>query len=1078
MISPAVRRALRASSLLLLPLLAASTAQAQGAKKNVPTTSVADTDHEQERAEWFLHGRTIPGKSAAELRHRAYQAKMQARTARLALARAAQPGAQPCQRPTSGWTPLGPVPLASDATGTGFQDYHQVAGRATAVAIDPADPTGNTIYIGGAQGGVWKSTNAAASIANNVTWSAVTDNQATLSIGSIAIQPGNSNPANSVILVGSGEADNSADSYFGLGILRSANGGNSWTLVSTANAGALSFSGLGGTRMAFDTASGQTSTVVAAMAASSEGEVSGALTSNTYRGLYTSTDAGQTWTYNSLFSGGTAEATSATSVVYNAAAGLFFAALRYHGFYSSPDGVTWTALANQPGTPSLLNAAACPSNYVTTCPIYRAEITVVPGRNEMYVWFVSLDSNDNPVDQGIWQTKNSGASWTQISDSGITNCGDVSGCGVEQGFYNLALSAVPNGTATDLYAGAINLYKCSISSLNPTCATTPFLNLTHVYGCDPLSALAHVHPDQHAIAYTIPTSGSDLMYFANDGGIYRALNGYTGLTTGSCSGTNQFDDLNQNLGSMTQFVSFSQHPTDPNTIFGGTQDNGSPATATATTSSAWGNILSGDGGYGALDPNTGNWFASNPDTGSGSLGIQQCSSGISCNDSDFTTVISSADVGGDDGAFYFPYILDPQSTSSLLVGTCRVWQGPRSGGAFTPLSLNFETFGTGTCAGNEVNVIRSLAAGGPTNANGSEVIYSTTDGPGLNNPSSPPGGNVWVTTNATAVSGTSSTFTNTTLNGPAGASINPNQFPISSVAIDTSDPTGNTAYVTVMGFTGGPGHIWQTTSAGATWIDFSGTGTNAIPDSPVNAVVVDPASHVIYVATDVGVFQSLTSLAAWTELGPTSSVESTGFLPNVAVTALAIFNSGGQKLLRASTYGRGVWQYNLLAVPDFQISVPTPTQIIFPGNTANFAGTLTSLNGYDNSVQLTCTAGASAPPSPCIPSPGSLTPTPTGAAFSLNAGSSTIGNYNFNLQASGTDPNNTIHTAALTLQVISFSVTAPSPSHRERASRSDFTACKLSTLRARFLQSKRNLELQHRCAHPRRDLRLHSQRNF
>ena len=204
MICPAFRRALCASSLLLLPLLAASTAQAQGAKKNVTTTSATDDDHEQERAEWFLHGRTIPGKSAAELRHRAYQAKMQARAARLALARATHPDSQP-PTPSSGWTPLGPVPLASDATGTGFQDYHQVAGRATAVAIDPADPTGNTIYIGGAQGGVWKSTNAASSVANNVTWSAVTDNQATLSIGAIAIQPGNSNPANSVILVDTGE---------------------------------------------------------------------------------------------------------------------------------------------------------------------------------------------------------------------------------------------------------------------------------------------------------------------------------------------------------------------------------------------------------------------------------------------------------------------------------------------------------------------------------------------------------------------------------------------------------------------------------------------------------------------------------------------------------------------------------------------------------------------------------------------------------------------------------------------------------------------------------------------------------
>ncbi len=46
---------------------------------------------------------------------------------------------------------------------------------------------------------------------------------------------------------------------------------------------------------------------------------------------------------------------------------------------------------------------------------------------------------------------------------------------------------------------------------------------------------------------------------------------------------NQFDDLNQNLRSSAQFVSFSQHPTDVNTLLGGTQDNGSPATSQATT---------------------------------------------------------------------------------------------------------------------------------------------------------------------------------------------------------------------------------------------------------------------------------------------------------------------------------------------------------------------------------------------------------------------------------------------------------------------------------------------------------------
>jgi hypothetical protein len=659
----------------------------------------------------------------------------------------------------------------------------------------------------------------------------------------------------------------------------------------------------------------------------------------------------------------------------------------------------------------------------------------------MYVWFISLDSNGNPVDQGIWKTMNAGLSWTQINDSGITNCeinNNTLGCGVQQGDYNLELLAVPScpngaqtcaGNPTDLYAGAINLYKCSMNSSNAVCTNTPFMNLTHVYGCNPLGAPAHVHPDQHALAYMIQSSGTDLMYVANDGGINRALDGYTGLATGSCFGVNQFDDLNQNLGSMTQFVSFSEHATDPNTLLGGTQDNGSPASVSATTSSGWGNVLSGDGGYNAIDSSSNHWFASTPDypPGGGNLNIQECSAGMNCNDGSFLSVVASFDVGGDDGGFYFPYILDPQSAASLLLGTCRVWRGPRSGGPFTALSLNFETLGSGTCAGTEVNVVRAVASGGPSDTNGSKVIYATTDGPGPNGSSAPIGGNVWVTTNATAASGTSSTFVNATLNGPGGVSINPSQFPISAVAIDTSDPTGSTAYITVMGFTGGPGHVWQTTNAGASWIDFSGSGVNALPDSPANAVVIDPTAHIIYVGTDVGVFESTTSSAAWTEVGPIPGPLASGFLPNVAVTVLALFNSGGQKLLRASTYGRGIWQFDLLAKPDFQISFSNTPLTAFPGTAANFNGTITALNGYNNSVAFSCTGGSSSPPVPCTPSPVSLVPTSRGSAFLLGVGTSTIGDYNFNLQAAGSDPNNITHLGPLTLHVVNFGLTAPSP---------------------------------------------------
>ena len=65
-----------------------------------------------------------------------------------------------------------------------------------------------------------ESTNAANNTAGNVMWSPVTDDQATLSIGAIAIQPGNADPSKAVILAASGEADNSGDSYFGLGTTR------------------------------------------------------------------------------------------------------------------------------------------------------------------------------------------------------------------------------------------------------------------------------------------------------------------------------------------------------------------------------------------------------------------------------------------------------------------------------------------------------------------------------------------------------------------------------------------------------------------------------------------------------------------------------------------------------------------------------------------------------------------------------------------------------------------------------------------------------------------------------------------
>src|SRR6266849_2192573 len=226
---------------------------------------------------WNQRGRTSPrGESAAGLRFRAYREKMAMLAQRAAAnASSTSPDALSSTYPpkrslgdapafpsgSTVWAPVGPSPLASDATGDGAQDYNWVSGRATSVLIDPADTTGNTVLLGGAYGGIWKSTNAGSLNSNpaSVTWQSLIDDQPTLAVGAIALQPGSS----SVILVGSGETNSSGDSYYGLGMLRSTDGGTTWSRITSAASG-QSFVGVGFSKIAFSTAN--SSLVVAATA--------------------------------------------------------------------------------------------------------------------------------------------------------------------------------------------------------------------------------------------------------------------------------------------------------------------------------------------------------------------------------------------------------------------------------------------------------------------------------------------------------------------------------------------------------------------------------------------------------------------------------------------------------------------------------------------------------------------------------------------------------------------------------------------------------------------------------------------
>src|SRR2546421_284497 len=95
----------------------------------------------------------------------------------------------------------------------------QMTGRITSIVVDPTDP--NTIYVGAAQGGVWKTTD------RGRTWNPKTDHEDSLATGAIAIDP----KKHLVLYVGTGEGNFSGDSYYGAGVLKTTDGGNVWTLL-------------------------------------------------------------------------------------------------------------------------------------------------------------------------------------------------------------------------------------------------------------------------------------------------------------------------------------------------------------------------------------------------------------------------------------------------------------------------------------------------------------------------------------------------------------------------------------------------------------------------------------------------------------------------------------------------------------------------------------------------------------------------------------------------------------------------------------------------------------------------------
>jgi photosystem II stability/assembly factor-like uncharacterized protein len=416
---------------------------------------------------------------------------------------------------------------------------------------------------------------------------------------------------------------------------------------------------------------------------------------------------------------------------------------------------------------------------------------------------------------GLYKTTDSGTSWVLMANTPNFPS--------PQAWYDCALAVDPTNENI-VYAGGVFPSYAVAGIIRSTNGGSSWTDIT-------VTSNGQVHPDQHAITF-----GPDgTVWVGNDGGIWKTSN--PGSNWINCNATLV----------ASQHYQVALHPTDPNRVIGGTQDNGTVQRTVSGGAVAWPQILSGDGGFAAYDFVT----PSRRYITYVYLAVYRQYSG---NTTNITGPWSS-----DSRNFIAPLIIDPNNATTLLGGTDRVWRTTNaSGGAsWSPISTN--AVGAGTTL-NAIAVARGA----------SNTIYT-----GSRN------GRVHVTTDA-------SNWVNRSTGLPSGQ--------ISDIVIDPEEP--GRAYVSYHSTSGS--RVLRTDNYGVSWTSVTGSLPSGVG---AKALAADwrfsPPG--LFVGSGAGIYWSYNHGQTWTKDGTD--------LPNVNIGDLAI--DAANNTITAGTYGRGVWRANL-----------------------------------------------------------------------------------------------------------------------------------------------------------------------
>jgi len=427
---------------------------------------------------------------------------------------------------------------------------HNTGGRTIALAFNPQNP--NTIYAGSASGGLWRSYTGGIGVN---AWQYVSTGIPVLGVSSITFAPNDS----STIYIGTGEVYNyngagvgtayrNLRGTYGVGILKSTNGGQSWeksldwTYSSQRGVWAVKINPL------------NPNTVFA----------------NTTEGVYRSYDGGISWQQvNTVIMGTDLEINPADTNIIISSHGNF--ASTGFGIYRSSDGGdTWNHITI--GLPTYYEGKIL-------LDIYNANPNIV---------FASIGDGFDVGGGASWLCKSidAGLSWTIVNQTNYSK---------HQGWFSHDV-AIDQSNPDKLIVIGIEVWKSTDGGATITQKSSGGVQLGRPAIGDPNEGGPnYVHSDAHLVIQH-PTD-MNTYYIGTDGGVFRTTD--FGET---------FESRNGSLQTVQFYNGTSSSQTDSLFTIGGLQDN---STVIYDGDLAWIRNIGGDGSWTSTDPfNDNNIYAS------------------------------------------------------------------------------------------------------------------------------------------------------------------------------------------------------------------------------------------------------------------------------------------------------------------------------------------------------------------------------------------------------------------------------------------------------------------------------------